>query len=103
VEEDYQTALYFLVAYLLVKNFQMKEISQRSYIRALSFSGHYSYHFLKSVAPKAITITKPIMKMKNNTLATDAAPSAIPPNPNIAAIMAMIKNIAAQRNIVEIV
>ena len=38
--------------------------------------------------------------MKNNTLAMDAAPAAIPPNPNIAAIMAIIKKIAAQRNIV---
>ena len=30
----------------------------------------------------------------------DAAPAAIPVNPKIAAIIAMIKNIAAQRNIV---
>jgi hypothetical protein len=30
----------------------------------------------------------------------DAAPAAIPPKPNIAATIAIIKNIAAQRNIV---
>ena len=36
---------------------------------------------------------------KNKILAMDAAPAAIPPNPNIAATMATIKNITVQRNI----
>lgn len=39
------------------------------------------------------------MKMKNNILAIEAAPAAIPPNPNIAAIMATTKKMSAQRNI----
>ncbi len=37
--------------------------------------------------------------MKNNTLAIVAAPAAIPPNPKIAAITAMIKKVIVQRNI----
>ncbi len=40
------------------------------------------------------------MKIKNKTCAMDAAPSAIPPNPKIAATIAMIKKITAQRNII---
>jgi hypothetical protein len=38
-------------------------------------------------------------KIKNKTLAIDAAPSAIPPNPKIAAIIAITKKITDQRNI----
>lgn len=41
--------------------------------------------------------------MKNNTLAIDAAPSAIPPNPKMAAIIAITKKITDQRNIVLLV
>ena len=37
--------------------------------------------------------------MKNKTFAIEAAPDAIPPKPNIAAIMATTKNITVQRNI----
>ena len=40
------------------------------------------------------------MKIKKRILAMEAAPAAIPPNPNIAAIMAMIKKVTVQRNIV---
>jgi len=39
-------------------------------------------------------------KMKNKILAMEAAPDATPPNPKIAAIIAMIRNITVQRNIV---
>ena len=39
-------------------------------------------------------------KIKNNTLAIEAAPAAIPPNPNKAAIKATTKKITVQRNIV---
>jgi hypothetical protein len=53
------------------------------------------------VDPKASTNTKRTTKIKNNTFAIEAAPSAIPPKPNIAAIIAMTKNIAAQRNITD--
>ena len=38
-------------------------------------------------------------KIKNNTLATPAADAAIPPNPNIAAMIAMTRKIIVQRNI----
>lgn len=39
------------------------------------------------------------IKMKKRTFAIEAAPDAIPPKPNIAAIMATTKNITVQRNI----
>lgn len=42
---------------------------------------------------------KSARKMKNKTLAIDAAPSAMPPKPNMAAMIAMIKKITDQRNI----
>ena len=38
--------------------------------------------------------------MKNNILAIEAAPAAIPPKPNTAAIIATIKKMTVQRNIV---
>lgn len=41
-----------------------------------------------------------MMKMKNKILAILAAPAAIPPNPNIAAIIANITKVTVQRNIV---
>jgi len=37
--------------------------------------------------------------MKNKIFAIEAAPEAIPPKPNIAAMMATTKNITVQRNI----
>ena len=37
--------------------------------------------------------------MKNKIFAIEAAPEAIPPKPNIAAIMATTKNMIVQRNI----
>jgi len=39
------------------------------------------------------------IKIKNRTFAIDAAPAAIPPNPNTAAIIATTRNITVQRNI----
>ena len=38
------------------------------------------------------------MKMRNRTLAIDAAPAAIPPKPRSAAISAMTRNVIAQDN-----
>ncbi len=49
--------------------------------------------------PKISDRTNKIKKMKNRTLAIPAAPAAIPPNPNMAAIMATIRKITVQRNI----
>jgi len=40
------------------------------------------------------------IKMKNKILAIPAAPAAIPPKPNMAAIIATTKKITVQRNIV---
>jgi hypothetical protein len=39
-------------------------------------------------------------KIKNKILAIEAAPDAIPPNPKIAAIIAITRKITVQRNIV---
>ena len=46
-----------------------------------------------------MVIMKRARKMKNNTFAIEAAPAAMPPNPKMAAIMAITKNIIDQRNI----
>lgn len=43
--------------------------------------------------------TKSTMNIKNTTLAIPAAAPAIPPNPRIAAIIAIITNVIVQRNI----
>ena len=42
------------------------------------------------------------MKIKNKILAMPAAPAAMPPNPNIAAIIAITRNVIVQPNIVVI-
>jgi len=41
------------------------------------------------------------MKIKNKIFAMEVAPAAIPPNPNTAAITAMIRKIIVQRNIIK--
>jgi len=51
--------------------------------------------FQKSLLQKMMTIRKRTRKIKNNTLAIAAAPAAIFVNPKIAAIIAIIKKIAA--------
>ena len=56
-------------------------------------------HLLKMLAPKTSDSTKSTKKIKNNTLAIEAAPAAIPPNPKIAATIAIIRNVTVQRNI----
>lgn len=38
--------------------------------------------------------------MKNRILAIPAAPAAIPPNPNTAAIIAIIKKVTVQRSMI---
>ena len=53
----------------------------------------------KILAPKINTNTKSTIKIKNNTLAMLAAPSAIPPKPNIAATIEMTRKIAAHFSI----
>ena len=56
-------------------------------------------HFLNKLAPNNIVIINSARKMKNKTFAIEAAPAAMPPNPNMAAIMAITKKIIDQRNI----
>lgn len=57
-------------------------------------------HFLNKLAPNNIVMIKSTRKMKNKTFAIEAAPSAIPPKPNMAAMIAMTKKIIDQRNII---
>ena len=45
-------------------------------------------------------IIKSTRKIKNKIFAIEAAPAAIPPKPNIAAIIATTKNMTVQRNII---
>jgi hypothetical protein len=56
---------------------------------------HGDDYFLKRLAPKAIVTTNNTMKMKNSTLAIEAAPAAMPPNPKMPAITAMMKKMIA--------
>jgi hypothetical protein len=60
-------------------------------------------HLLKRLAPKSSVTTKSVTKMKNKTFAIEAAPAAMPPNPKMAAMIAIIKNVIDQRNIFLIV
>jgi hypothetical protein len=50
--------------------------------------------------PAIKEIRKSTINIKNRTLAIPAALAAIPPKPNIAAIIATTKNITVQRNII---
>jgi hypothetical protein len=59
-----------------------------------------SRHFLNRLAPNKMAMMNNARKMKKRTLAMEAAPSAIPPNPKMAAMMAITKKITDQRNIV---
>jgi len=51
--------------------------------------------------PKSKLNTNSTKKIKNKIFAIPAAPAAIPPKPKIAAMMATIKKITVQRNIVK--
>jgi len=51
------------------------------------------------LAPNTSESTKSTKKIKNKTFAIEAAPAAIPPNPKIAATIAMIRKVTVQRNI----
>ena len=56
-------------------------------------------HFLNKLAPNKMVMINMARKMKNKTFAIEAAPSAIPPKPNIAAMIAITKKIIDQRSI----
>jgi hypothetical protein len=51
------------------------------------------------LAPNTNDSTKSTKKIKNKTFAIEAAPAAIPPNPKMAATIAIIRNVIVQRNI----
>lgn len=50
--------------------------------------------------PKMSDNTNKTMNIKNRIFAIDAAPAAKPPNPKIAAIIATMRKVIVQRNIV---
>lgn len=50
--------------------------------------------------PKMRDNKKRTMKIKNKILAIEAAPAAIPPNPNTAAIIATMRKVTVQRNMI---
>ena len=56
-------------------------------------------YFPKIFDPKIKTRINNTRKIKNNILAMEAAPAAIPVKPNMAATIAIIKNIAAHLSI----
>jgi len=64
-------------------------------IVGLHYFIHFRYHFLKIDAPKTSVNTASATKTKKRTFAMEAAPAAIPPNPKMAAIIAITKKITA--------
>jgi hypothetical protein len=58
-----------------------------------------SDELLIPLLPETKDTTNSTIKIKNNTLAMDAAPAAMPKNPNIPAIIATTRKIIVQRNI----
>jgi hypothetical protein len=64
------------------------------YIRLNGYGTDLPYRF-----PKRSDSTNKTRKIKKQILAIEAAPAATPPNPKIAAISAITKNIIVQRNI----
>lgn len=51
--------------------------------------------------PRIKERTNKTKNIKNKTFAIPAAPAASPPKPSIAAIIAMIRNVIVQRNIID--
>jgi len=58
------------------------------------------YIFFVADFPKMRDNKKRTMKIKNKILAIEAAPAAIPPNPNTAAIIATMRKVTVQRNMI---
>jgi hypothetical protein len=57
-------------------------------------------YFLINEDPAINAMRNNTIKTKKRILAIDAAPAAMPVNPNTAATMATIKNMSAQRNMI---
>jgi hypothetical protein len=66
----------------------------------LAISQSYRSVLLTEDLPKISDKRNSTIKIKNRIFATDAAPAAIPPNPNTAAMIATIRNMTVQRNII---
>ena len=60
------------------------------------------YFFRATLTPISNNTSQITMKIKNKVLAIEAAPAAIPVNPNIAATMAITKKIADHLSIIKI-
>lgn len=58
-------------------------------------------YFLKTVYPSIPVINTSTMNIKNIVLAIEAAPSAIPVKPNIAATMAIMRKMAVHFSIMK--
>ncbi len=72
-------------------------VSDASFSKRLGRAySNYSTRFL----PKSRLAPKSTKNTTNNICAMDAAPEAIPPNPKIAAIIAIIKKVTDQFNII---
>jgi len=61
--------------------------------------GSMNRHFLNKLAPNNMVIMKSARNIKNKIFAIEAAPSAIPPKPKMAAMIAITKKITDHRNI----
>lgn len=71
---------------------------------AIFLKATLSYHHIGGVFPlmtwKIPASTKSTIKTKNNIFAIPAEAAATPPNPNTPAIIATIKNVKAQPNMI---
>lgn len=64
------------------------------------FSVKPGFYYLKTLPPNISVNTNNTMKIQNNTFAIEAAPAAIPPKPNMAAIIAITTKIMAHLSII---
>ena len=78
--------------------FVKQKKSLNNYLKTLIMFCCFIY-FPKILEPNIKTRINKTRKIKNNTLAIEAAPAAIPVKPNMAATIAMIKNMAAHLSI----
>ena len=90
-----------LITIILQSSYHLNLCNKSTYKQAgrwLSLNSVLGY-FPKIFAPKMRTSIKRTRKIKNNILAIEAAPAAMPVKPKIAAIIAIMKNIAAHLSI----
>jgi hypothetical protein len=82
-----------------------KAVAHGDSLKSFVFSDFFSIYLALArqtlvVLPETNEIINKTKKTKNKILAIPAAPAAIPPKPNTAAIIATIKKITDQRNII---